>query len=266
MLPSAHDKIRRIAVQLLFPLVAFGAVSFSGQLRAQDKAPYSVMYWDFGGDVFSPHTTAPLPPLNTALGAFGPTVPRQQQLIDQKAASLTSAGGFRAAMGVRPIRYLQIDAVEADILGNYNGFGNRTSTFQCIAGCSGTTSQTIGSVSGLITTGARGVLPLFRERLLISAGAGFGWLRTNEHVYTQSNVTAQCSSCRSVGGHGPTEVVGVMYMLERRFGIGFHMRNVQITSFGLNANDPAIYPAGTRFKDRFWLIGGDLSIRFARRY
>jgi hypothetical protein len=126
--------------------------------------------------------------------------------------------------------------------------------------------QEIGSSAGVVSTGARLVLPLFRERLLLSAGDGYSWLRSSEHVVTgSSNVKSECTSCRSIGGSGPTEIVEIMWMLERRAGIGFHVRNVQIKSSGLAPAASVYYPSGMKFKDRFFLIGGEVSIRFGRR-
>jgi len=254
-----------LARHVILAIISVAAASvFAPDLRAQNgKAPYSLIYWDFGGDFFSPRSRPPLPPLCCA--PFSLQLQQQLQTQELAAAALSSAGAFRTAMGVRPFRYLQIDAVEVDALGNFNGFGNRGSSFQCVTGCTGIMTQTIGSVTGLVTTGARLVLPLFREHLLISAGGGFGWLRTNEHVQTQANETAECVSCRGVGGHGPTEIAEIMYFPDRRLGVGFHVRNVQINSSGLNANDPNIYPPGTKFRDRFFLIGGEVSIRFGKR-
>jgi hypothetical protein len=119
----------------------------------------------------------------------------------------------------------------------------------------------------MATTGARAVLPLFRERLLISAGGGFGWRLTTEEVETEGNLTAQCTSYRHVGGHGPTEIAEIMYLPNQHIGIGFHVRNFQISSGGLT---PGAYYSnrfyGTTYKDSFLLIGAEVSLRWATRH
>jgi hypothetical protein len=128
------------------------------------------------------------------------------------------------------------------------------------------TILTVGSEHGLIRTGARAVLPLWQDRLLISAGAGWGWLRTLERAQPSSSnqQLIGCSggpaSCLSASGSGPTEIVEVMYLPNAHLGIGLQFRNVQVSSSGLDAN--GLYSHvdfDTTYKDRFFLIGGDLA-------
>ncbi len=229
--------------------------------------PYGLIFLDFGGDVFTPGHSAP----------SKPSVPCPSHVITQFrqgcTEELSAVRNFRFGIGVRPIRHLQIDAFDANILGNFNGFGNKQQTFQCVSGCTGSTILTVGSVHALFTTGARAVLPLWQERILISGGAGWGWLRTFERAEPTSTnqKLIGCSggpvSCLSASGNGPTEIVAVMYMPSPHIGIGVHYRNVQIRSSGLDAN--GLYSNanfGTTFKDRFSLIGAEISVRFGERH
>lgn len=234
---------------------------FAPVLLAQ-KEPYTLIYFDVGGDMFKHQSSSASSQTSSNCNSVQAAV---AGLSCPEQFSTVGAGSF--AMGVRPIRYLQIDGLGVDILGNYNGFNSRTSTFQCVKGCSSPTitTESISGTSALATTGGRFVFPLFQERLLLSAGVGFGWLWTNEKV--QTTAQTMCESCRHVGGHGATEVAEIMYLPKPHVGIGIHVRNVQINSSGLtlDANDSNIV-FGTKYKDRFLLIGGEISIRFGTRH
>jgi hypothetical protein len=224
-------------------------------LRAQEKVPYNAFYVDLEGAAFVHHRSAASPPAQYCNGFItGATTGCSEQF------SNTKSGGF--AMGVRPIRYLQIDFFDLNILGGFNGFGNRTSTFQCTSGCTGTTTLSIGTTNVLVTTGGRFVLPLFKERLLLSGGAGFAVLSSDEHPKTTGNTQATCLSCQSATGHGPTEIAEIMYFPGKHLGIGFHVRNVQIGSSGLTPD--GIFSNsffGTKYTDQFRVIGGVISFR-----
>lgn len=239
---------------------------FAPKLEAQERArengkvPHNAFYVDLEGDTFVHHSSSATPPTQYCNGFItGATTGCSEQF------SNTKSGGF--AMGVRPIRYLQIDAINLDILGGFNGLGNRTSTFQCTSGCSGTTTLSIGTTNVLVTTGGRVVLPLFKERLLLSVGGGFAALSSVEHANTTSNTKATCLSCQSVKGQGPTEIAEIMYFPDRHVGIGFHVRNVKVSSSGLTPEgifSNAFF--GTRYTDQFRVIGGVISFRgWARR-
>lgn len=227
----------------------------------ESKAPYNMLFLDFGGDVFSPQTSTASNAVTICAGG----VATQPGVGCSEA--LKSVNAFTFGMGVRPIRYLQIDTT-LDILGNFNDFGNSQATYQCVSGCAGTASFKIGGTSGLLTTGARLVLPLRREKLLLSVGAGWAYLRAFEHPQATSDNQQflHCPSCRSVSGNGPSEVAEVMYMVNPHIGIGAHYRNVQINSSGLDANglfSNAFY--ATTFKDRFSVVGAEISFRFQNR-
>jgi len=238
--------------------------TFSPALRAQEdtsgKAPYSMMYFDFGGDAFSPRGSA----------ASAPTQPcpngLQTNFSKGCAENLSTVGGGGFGFGVRPIRYLAAD-YGIQFLGNFNNSGTSTAPYQCISGCSGTVTETIKTVSILFTTDARAVLPLFRERLLLSAGGGMAWLNVHQAAQTgNAQVQGGCIYCQPpTGGHGPTEIAEIMYLPNRHFGIGFHVRNVQVKSPGLDFSSVNSLP-GITYKDRFWVIGGQVSMRFGTRH
>jgi hypothetical protein len=240
---------------LLAPTLAAQNQSASARESVGGKIPYGAFYVDFEGDAFLHHSSFATPPTQYCNGVItSATTGCSEQF------SNTKSGGF--AMGIRPIRYLQIDVVNLNILGGFNGLGNRTSTFQCTSGCTGTTALSIGTTNVLVTTGGRLVLPLFKERLLLSAGGGFADLTSFEHPNTTGNTQATCISCQSVKGHGPTEIAEIMYFPGKHMGIGFHVRNVQISSSGLTPD--GIFSNsffGTHYTDRFWLIGGVISFR-----
>jgi hypothetical protein len=87
-------------------------------------------------------------------------------------------------------------------------------------------------------------------------------MRTTERA-SVSNAQTVCTSCRSVTANGPTEVAEIMYMATSHIGIGAHFRSLQLSSSGLTpdaASSNAISHA--TFHDRFFLIGGAISIRF----
>ena len=250
-------------------LVSLTLCSFTPLLNAQDgalaKGPYKILYFDVSGDALMPRSSSASTPTQFCNGFL--TAQQVDAHVPGCAEQFSNAGGGGFAMGVRPIRYLQIDAVELSILTSFNGFGNRTSTFQCVSGCAGITGpQTfnIGTSNGLVTTGARAVLPLFRDHLLVSAGGGFGRLRSLEHANSNGG-SAACDSCQFAAGHGPTEVVEVMYFPNQHLGFGVHARNVQINSSGLTTD--GIFSnayLGTTYKDQFFMIGGSISIRVGK--
>jgi hypothetical protein len=230
------------------------------------KSPYNVMYWDFGGEVFSHQSSSASTPTQPCPASADGSIPFN---LEACAENFSTVGAFSLAMGVRPIRYLQIDAFSLSVLGDYGKWGQRTSNFTCVSGCSSptVTVQTIGTLSTLLTTGARGVLPLLDERLLISAGGGFAWLSTDEHAQPTGSEQLECETCRSVSGHGPTGVAEVMYMFNQHIGVGVHVRYVNIRSTGITpAGNVGNLFYGTTYKDSFFLTGVEVSIRFGTRH
>jgi hypothetical protein len=241
-----------IIAVLLISVVAPGVYAGDGIL---DKAPFGIVYFDVGGSLLHARSSASAPTQSAANCLVSPFSPCPEQF--------SNAGGSSFAFGLRPLRYLQLDGMSIDII---SGFGGRGAppNFECTGGCAGIVNRQ-NSNEFLITTGARGVLPLYRERLVLSAGAGFAFLQVNSRPSTQSSdQVAGCNPCQSFGQHkGPTEIAEVMYFVNRHIGIGFHVRGVQTSSSGLTTNS-ALSNAilGTTYKERFFLIGAEVSIRF----
>ena len=97
------------------------------------------------------------------------------------------------------------------------------------------------------------MLPLLREKLLLSAGGGWSGLQTNETIQANPGEDIICLSCQSLRGWGPTEIAEVMFFPgdQRNVGVGVHVRGVQIITNGLSV--PGTNVSG---KDHFLLIGG----------
>ncbi|HEY1760696.1 MAG TPA: hypothetical protein VGG72_35300 [Bryobacteraceae bacterium] len=225
-----------------------------------EKAPYSLINIEVGGGLFSPQSSSANAPTQNCPGGIISTNLRYD-CAEQ--FSRAGSGGFE--MGVRPIRYLEA-GVRTDILGNFNGYQSNSATYQCVSGCTGVVNENIVTSSALITLNAQGVLPLFREHLLISAGGGIGWLEVRSNAQTGSaQVQGGCPSCPPPqGGHGPTAVAGMMYFPNRHVGFGLQFRDVQISSPGLSQVAGPFYGPIT-YKDRFYLISGEISVRFGKR-
>lgn len=198
------------------------------------KAPHEWGYFDVGGDVISPRS-------------------HQEYL--------TRAGGGGFTLGFRPVRYLQA-GLSGGFLGNFNGNPDSTAPFICTSGCTGTYTATIKTHGRLLAMDGRAVLPLFRERLQISAGGGMAWLGISESADTGNvSVPQTCPPvCGDANGHGPTEVVEIKYFPGGGpVGFGFHVRAMQIKSSGLNFDSASL---GGTYNDNFLLIGGQVSVRF----
>jgi hypothetical protein len=211
-----------------------GDASRSQNASSPGKASREWAYFDVGGDVISPRS-------------------HQEYL--------TRAGGGSFALGFRPLRYLQT-GLWGSFLGNFNGTPDSSATYTCTSGCSGTYTAAIKSHGNLLAIDSRVVLPLFRERLQISAGGGLAWLGISQSANTGNvNVPATCPPiCGDARGHGPTEVIEIKYFPGGgRVGFGFHVRGMQVHSPGLNFDAAA---AGGTYHDSFLLIGGQVSVRF----
>jgi hypothetical protein len=167
------------------------------------------------------------------------------------------------AIGFRPLKYFQVDAFRLNVILSGMASDGRQTYVQFSDG-SRLTRQ-IEDSSLLITTGARVVLPVWRDRLLFSAGGGWAGLFVSEQInspgsYSYDEPLPQCYSCRSRHGWGPTTVAEVVVFPNpaRGLGFGFHVRTVQIYSDGISLRKPPSPGAN----DRFLMIGGTVSIRF----
>lgn len=217
-----------------------------------------MIFEEFDGGVFSPRNASASAPTQNCVNGL-PSNGLQYDCAEQ--FSRVGTGGFSG--GVRPLRYFEA-AVRFDFLGNFNGYKTTTAPFQCVSGCTGVLNENIVTSSFMTTLDFQGVLPLFRDHLLISAGGGVDWLMVRSRVQTNANTQIQgtCFSCPPPqGGHGPTEVAEVMYLPLRYLGVGVQVRNAQVSSGGLTeAAGPLFGPI--TYKDRFFLIAGEATLRF----
>jgi hypothetical protein len=208
--------------------------SLPERISSRARVPYARTYIDFGGDVLSPRKS----------GEY-----------------LTTAGSGSFGQGFRPVRYLQA-GYAVSFLGNFNGTPTSTAPIKCTSGCTGTYTATIGARGTMLSIDVRPVLPLFREQLQISAGGGFTWINAIQHADTGGiSVPNSCPPlcAGNTSGHGPSEIVEAKYFPGNgHVGIGFHVRNIQVTSSGLNfatANSEGIY------RDHFLAIGGEITVQ-----
>lgn len=225
-----------------------------------EKAPFNMLIEEAGGGVFSPRNSSASAPTQNCAGGF-PTTTLHYDCAEQ----FTRVEAFHFAGGVRPIRYFEAK-VGFDFLGDFNGYKSITAPYQCVSGCTGVVNENIVTSSILTTTDFEGVLPLFREHLLISGGGGIGWLQVRSHPQTNAQVEGTCIYCPPPqGGHGPTEIAELTYFPSRYIGIGLQIRNVQVSSPGLTAVAGPVFGPIT-YKDRFFLIGGNVSLRLWKHH
>jgi hypothetical protein len=192
------------------------------------RAPFKKGGIEFGGDYFRPS--------GSSSGLF------------------SAAGAGYVAINFRPLRNLQIDAVQADFIAAHT---DRQT--QIVFDDGTVATRAIEGHPSLIAFGGRFVLPLFREKVLLSAGGGWSGVQVSEAIQTNPNEQGTCISCEFHRGWGPTEIAEVMFFPgdQRNVGFGFHVRGVQAITNGLSVSGSTV--SG---KDHFLLIGGSVSIRF----
>ncbi len=276
MITANVDSSLRVVAAIIWFLV-FSALTplVSAADATPGKPPYNVAYFDAGLGGFIPSSSSASVPTQdcTKLGFL---VPGKRCAEAFNGTPTANFGG-----GVRPIRYLQAGFTTSLLLADFAGFGTKSAQYQCTSGCTGTVTRDITAHSFLFTTDARAVIPLFRDRMTISAGGGMAWMTVDQQADKVGNEQLQgCINCQSRSGHGPTEVVEVMFLPTREkgsfeMGFGFHYRMVQITTSGISARggltaaDPygAYIPfsAGVTYKDHFSSFGGTFTFRFGRR-
>lgn len=113
----------------------------------------------------------------------------------------------------------------------------------------------------LLPVGGRLVLPLARERILISAGGGYSYLRYFENPIEFSLYeTIRCSICDSRSGWGPYVVGQIQFVVdrERHFGFGITAKRFQARTTGESLGT---FLAG-RTQDRWTTLAGTVSFRF----
>ena len=229
----------------------------------QGKAPFKVLIVDFGAGGFSPAASSASVPTQDCFN--GSTINPSKAC----AQHFTSTHGIDFGLGVRPFRYIQA-GLQMGFPGDFAGWGRQSGTYQCVSGCTGVVTRTITSHYLLLMSDARLVLPLFRERLLISGGGGVGWLQMNQYINTGGNEQVQggCGGdCQSRSGHGPTEVAEIAYFPKSYLGFSFKFRNLQISSPGL-APEAGVGAGGrsVAYRDRFTSIGGGITFRLGTHH
>jgi len=229
------QNLSRLAVALLV------ASAVRAEERPKNYRPFA---FDIGGGILKPQ---------------GPM--RKWKLVEAggvRKPLFLEPGSLSLSFGYRPVRYFQLDA----------GFdftaGSATSMRRTIQ----TTGGERKVVDNLLAApfGGRLVLPLFKERFLISAGGGAAFLRNSEagvpeptgDPYTYEVV--KCTSCQSRSGWGPYGLVQVLYVAgkNRRFGMGCTGRWTQAQLTG------GFLPNYSRSqtKDNWLFLGGTMSFRF----
>jgi hypothetical protein len=205
-------------------------IVFSLMSPAQEvsSTPFKKGGIEFGGDYFRPS--------GSSSGLF------------------SSAGAGYMAINFRPLRNLQIDAVQADFIAAKN---DRLTLIQFQDGTYAW--RQIQGHPSLIAFGGRFVLPLMHEKVLFSAGGGWSGIQVNEAIKSYPNEQGSCVSCEFHRGWGPTEIAELMFFPgdQRNVGVGFHVRGVQAITNGL-----AVSGSSASGKDHFLLIGGSIAIRF----
>jgi hypothetical protein len=191
-------------------------------------AEFKKGYVEFGGDYFRPSGSS--------------------------SSLFSRSGAGYGALGFRPLRHLQIDGVQAEF---FPASSSRQITVQFSDGTFGT--RTVNGRPSLLSFGGRFVLPLWREKVLVSAGGGWSGIDFSESIQTFPNEQGICITCQFHRAWGPTEIAEVTYFPgdQRNVGFGFHVRGVQAITNGLSADGSSL-PG----KNHFALIGGSISIRF----
>ena len=256
---SASARVTAIIFTLMFSTPAMFAADDEAT-KAPSKAPYNVVYFDFGFGGFSPSSSLASAPTrdcsNSLPGVHSPGC----------AEAFSGTPSIDVGLGVRPRRYVQ-GGLGFNYVGNYAGFPPQSLDYQCVTGCTGGGTRKVGTTSLVYTADARLVLPFFREHLTVSAGAGIGWLEINQKPQAVGNEQIQgCSICQSRRAHGPTEIAEVIYFPAEFIGIGFHYRSLQVSSSGLTPDTGPGVSSGITYKDRFSLIGGGVTIRLGTRH
>ncbi len=112
-----------------------------------------------------------------------------------------------------------------------------------------------------VPMGGRAILPVFRDRLLISGGGGFAWLKYSELLRQPSDYYRfECPTCATRSGWGNYALVGANVFLDssRHFRIGVTTKMYR----GHTEGDPLADVPGVRTRDRWLNILGDVGFSF----
>lgn len=160
------------------------------------------------------------------------------------------AGGF--TFGYRFQRYLQAD-FGFDLS---RGAANVNRTINTTGGL-----RSVGDDELFIPVGGRFVLPLARERLLLSAGGGYAYLKYSEVARPASaNEQVICSSCTARSGNGSYEMFQIKYLVDRQrhFGLGFTTKFFQGKTTGDGLGTALRFSSN----DRWTSLSGTFSFHF----
>ncbi len=164
----------------------------------------------------------------------------------------STAPGVGFNFGVRLHRYFQVDAgFEAG-----SGAAGVSRTINTTGG-----PRDVGDTEYFVPIGARLVLPLFKERLLLSGGGGGAYISYQETPKARANETVICTSCVSRSGGGAFEVAQIKWMVDkqRHFGLGLTTRWYQASSKGATLGSTGL--SGTS-KDRWMTVAATLGFHF----
>jgi len=264
-MPITNSRILKRSCARTLPTFAVFIVTSAmhAQSDAPDKSSFNVVSVNGGGNGFLPLGSSASASTQACLNAV------QSNPKQGCAEHLSNGGGVEFGFGVRPIRYVATD-FSAQILTNFDNSTSTTAPYQCVSGCNGIVTETIGTLHLLYTADVRGVLPLLHERLLISAGAGIAFVDVHQRPLTGgAQVQGGCVSCQpDLTGQGPLEVVEISYLPKRfsgHVGIGLQIRDMQIKSKGLDSASYNSLP-GIRYGDQFLMVGAEMTFRFGAHH
>ncbi len=163
------------------------------------------------------------------------------------------SNGFTGGVnfGYRFNRYLQAD-FGFDLA---SGAANVNRTINTTGG-----ARAVGDDEFFMPMGGRLVLPLAKERALISAGGGLAYLRYSEAARGAANEIVICSSCDARSGFGTYELVQVQFLVDRQrhVGLGFTAKFFQARTSG----DGLGTALRSSSDDRWRILSGTLSFHF----
>lgn len=164
------------------------------------------------------------------------------------------APSFGLGGGYRPSRFFQLDA-GCDFFGGALGINRSINVRNTQTGATGV--RDVKDSEALITTGGRLILPLFKDRILISAGGGMAYLTYFEHGVSEGYEVIKCTSCRSRGGWGPYQQGQVLFVVDhgRHVGLGATFKVAEVSTGGSLLN-------GARSRERWQNLSAVVSFRF----
>lgn len=163
----------------------------------------------------------------------------------------TFSAGFAGGVnfGWRFNRYLQAD-FGVDFA---RGAANVNRTINTTGGL-----RTVGDDELFVPIGARVVLPLAKERVLLSAGGGYAYLKYSESARPASaNEQVICTSCTSRSGNGSYQMFQVNFLVDRNrhFGLGFTAKLYQAKTTGDGLGTALSFTSKDRWTNLYGTFG-----------